>query len=185
MREESPDSRGVKQKDLFNPNHCFYGRGSVLHYVNKAVVLKPQDQIPSETNTCGFISLAWLPGKELSDLKGFCETWSVIMPMKLPWNIQRSIQRGCLILNLGAFFRSPFPIEICYFNPLEGRFIKGKSYLIFLTYWLQQARTLLRCGIFLTPAVRLYWKGNCAEDCGRIHTHTMFNVYLWGLGKFS
>lgn len=43
VREESQDIRGVKQKDLFDPNHCSYGHGSVLCYAKQAVVLKPQD----------------------------------------------------------------------------------------------------------------------------------------------
>lgn len=42
-REESQDSREVKQKEFFNLNHCLYGYSSALHCANKAEVLKPQD----------------------------------------------------------------------------------------------------------------------------------------------
>lgn len=42
-REESQDSREVKQKEFFNLNHCLYGYSSTLHCANKAEVLKPQD----------------------------------------------------------------------------------------------------------------------------------------------
>lgn len=87
-------------------------------------------------------------GKVVPDSGGYCEPRSVIMRVRSPWNRQK----GGVVLNSGASFPRPLPIEISYVNSAmvfvrckraqSGEDLwKETAELIFLTSWLRQEPT--------------------------------------------